>query len=44
MVVYGGQDIRQQFRELERGVDIIVATPGRLWDMIERGTCKNLDN
>lgn len=36
VVVYGGQDIKQQFRELERGVDIIVATPGRLFDMIER--------
>jgi ATP-dependent RNA helicase DDX3X len=36
VVVYGGQDIKQQFRELERGVDIIVATPGRLYDMIER--------
>jgi len=35
-VVYGGQDIRQQFRELEKGCDIVVATPGRLWDMIER--------
>jgi ATP-dependent RNA helicase DDX3X len=36
VVVYGGQDIKQQFRELERGVHIIVATPGRLYDMIER--------
>lgn len=36
VVVYGGQDIRQQFRELERGVDFIVATPGRLTDMIQR--------
>jgi ATP-dependent RNA helicase DDX3X len=37
VVVYGGQDIKQQFRELERGCDFIVATPGRLYDMIERG-------
>jgi ATP-dependent RNA helicase DDX3X len=36
VVVYGGQDIKQQFRELDRGVHIIVATPGRLYDMIER--------
>jgi ATP-dependent RNA helicase DDX3X len=37
VVVYGGQDIKNQFAELQRGVDIIVATPGRLYDMIERG-------
>lgn len=36
-VVYGGHDIRNQFRELERGCDLLVATPGRLVDMIERG-------
>eukprot|EP00808_Paulinella_micropora_P027199 g54691.t1 len=37
VVIYGGQEIRQQFREIERGCDIIVATPGRLVDMLERG-------
>ncbi|CAG9330415.1 unnamed protein product [Blepharisma stoltei] len=36
-VVYGGADPRSQSRELERGVDIIVATPGRLIDFINRG-------
>ena len=35
--VYGGQDIRVQFRELDRGCDILVATPGRLMDMVDRG-------
>ncbi|CAM8940117.1 unnamed protein product [Rhodiola kirilowii] len=35
-VVYGGAPIVQQFRNIERGVDILVATPGRLVDMIER--------
>lgn len=36
-VAYGGADIREQMRDLERGVDILVATPGRLVDLIERG-------
>merc|ERR1719178_66649 len=35
--VYGGAEIRNQMRELERGCDILVATPGRLSDLIERG-------
>ncbi|AMD19617.1 HCL534Cp [Eremothecium sinecaudum] len=36
-VVYGGADIRLQIKELERGCDLIVATPGRLNDLLERG-------
>ncbi|XP_057485388.1 DEAD-box ATP-dependent RNA helicase 52C-like isoform X1 [Actinidia eriantha] len=36
VVAYGGAPISQQFRNLEKGVDILVATPGRLVDMIER--------
>ncbi|XP_026152200.1 DEAD-box helicase 3 X-linked a isoform X5 [Mastacembelus armatus] len=36
-VVYGGADIGQQIRELERGCHLLVATPGRLVDMMERG-------
>lgn len=34
--VYGGTSIGQQIRELKRGVQIVVATPGRLIDLIER--------
>jgi ATP-dependent RNA helicase DeaD len=34
--VYGGQAIQQQLRALRRGVDVIVATPGRALDHIRR--------
>lgn len=36
-VVYGGADMRDQRRELNNGCDVLVATPGRLNDMFERG-------
>ncbi|KAL6453036.1 LOW QUALITY PROTEIN: DED1 ATP-dependent RNA helicase DED1 [Candida maltosa Xu316] len=36
-VVYGGADIGQQIRNLDRGCDLLVATPGRLKDLLERG-------
>ncbi|XP_056171138.1 DEAD-box ATP-dependent RNA helicase 37-like [Syzygium oleosum] len=36
VVAYGGAPIVQQLRELERGVEILVATPGRLVDLLER--------
>lgn len=35
--VYGGNDLRVQLSELSTGCDIIVATPGRLSDLVERG-------
>ena len=37
VVVYGGNNIQDQQRQLERGADLLVATPGRLVDLIERG-------
>ncbi|KAL2343332.1 hypothetical protein Fmac_004617 [Flemingia macrophylla] len=36
VVAYGGAPINQQLRDLERGVDMLVATPGRLVDLLER--------
>lgn len=38
--VYGGTDIGSQIRTLKHGVQIIVATPGRLIDLINRGVAK----
>ncbi|MBM3271617.1 MAG: DEAD/DEAH box helicase, partial [Candidatus Sericytochromatia bacterium] len=40
LAVYGGQAIGPQFQALRRGVDVIVATPGRALDHIRRGTLK----
>ncbi|MEZ5041456.1 MAG: DEAD/DEAH box helicase [Saprospiraceae bacterium] len=36
LAVYGGTDIGRQIRELRKGVHILVATPGRLRDLLER--------
>ncbi|MER3471878.1 MAG: ATP-dependent RNA helicase [Chitinophagaceae bacterium] len=36
VAVYGGSSISQQIRDIRRGVQIVVATPGRLIDLIER--------
>ena len=35
--VYGGVGLEPQSRELRRGVDVVIATPGRLIDHIDRG-------
>lgn len=40
VTIYGGQSINVQFNELDRGVEIVVATPGRLIDHIKRGSIK----
>lgn len=40
VAVYGGEDIRKQLKELDKTPQIIVATPGRLIDLIERGKIK----
>ncbi|WP_130493774.1 DEAD/DEAH box helicase [Motilibacter rhizosphaerae] len=36
--IYGGQPIGHQLRALDRGVDVVVATPGRALDHLSRGT------
>ncbi len=38
--VYGGQDYRGQIRALQRGVHVVVGTPGRVMDHMRRGTLK----
>ncbi len=38
--IYGGQSFGQQLRTLQRGVDVIVATPGRALDHISRETLR----
>lgn len=45
--VYGGVNAREQLEKLSRGVDVLIATPGRLTDFLDRelvylGDCKNL--
>jgi ATP-dependent RNA helicase DeaD len=36
VAVYGGTDIRNQMKDIKRGANVIVATPGRLCDLIKR--------
>lgn len=43
MAVYGGSSYEDQFRALKRGAHVVVGTPGRMIDHIERGTL-NLEN
>ncbi len=38
--IYGGQDARGQIRQLERGVHVVVGTPGRVMDLIRRKNLK----
>ncbi|MBE9127192.1 MULTISPECIES: DEAD/DEAH box helicase [unclassified Coleofasciculus] len=40
LTVYGGQSIERQIRSLQRGVHIVVGTPGRVIDLLDRGNLK----
>ncbi|MFC1740956.1 DEAD/DEAH box helicase [Nanoarchaeota archaeon] len=40
LAIYGGASINKQINALKRGIDIVVGTPGRIMDLMERG---NLD-
>jgi ATP-dependent RNA helicase DeaD len=43
VTIYGGQSIDLQFQKLKRGADIVVGTPGRVIDHLNRGTL-NISN
>mmetsp|Transcript_4546 Transcript_4546/g.10718 ORF Transcript_4546/g.10718 Transcript_4546/m.10718 type:complete len:390 (-) Transcript_4546:311-1480(-) len=36
-IIYGGADMKEQRMDLEKGCDVLIATPGRLTDMTDRG-------
>jgi len=40
LAVFGGTPIQKQIKRLVGGVDVLVATPGRLMDLVERKACK----
>ena len=41
--IYGGIGPKTQIEELEKGIDLIVATPGRFWDLYQRGALVTKD-
>jgi superfamily II DNA/RNA helicase len=43
VTVYGGTPYDRQVKALRNGADIVVATPGRLGDLIDRGACRTDD-
>lgn len=43
LTVYGGSSVQDQIRALRNGVDIVVGTPGRVIDLIERGVLQLKD-
>ena len=43
LAVYGGADIEKQIKAINRGIELIVATPGRMIDLLERGVVSVTD-
>ncbi|MFV0258905.1 MAG: DEAD/DEAH box helicase [Acidimicrobiales bacterium] len=43
LAVYGGADIDAQIKKLKQGIDLIVATPGRMIDLLDRGEVEVAD-
>jgi ATP-dependent RNA helicase DeaD len=43
VAIYGGQSMDQQLRRLRKGVDIVVGTPGRIKDHLQRGSLRVKD-
>jgi superfamily II DNA/RNA helicase len=43
VVVYGGADIERQIKRIRHGCDVVIATPGRLIDLSERGEISMAD-
>lgn len=41
-VIYGGAPLREQIEELQKGCDVLIATPGRLLDFMGRGAVLSL--
>jgi superfamily II DNA/RNA helicase len=39
LAVYGGVPLQRQAQELRRGIDVVIATPGRLLDLLRQGAC-----
>ena len=39
LAVYGGVSLQRQVQILQRGIDVVVATPGRLQDLLRQGAC-----
>jgi superfamily II DNA/RNA helicase len=39
LAVYGGVPLGRQVQQLQRGTDVVIATPGRLLDLLRQGAC-----
>ena len=42
-IVYGGTAVSHQYKTIQKGCHVLVGTPGRLWDFVERGRISFVD-